>query len=517
MRPFDVVIVGAGMAGSLLARQLRRTDPSMSVALLEKASTPKRKVGESTVDVCGKYLTKRLGLSTYLYDRQLPKNGLRFFFDRADRSGSMEELSEIGSTGLLPLPSFQLDRARFEADLHTMNEESGIDVRTGVRVHAIALGEGEPHAIAIDGGETLRARWVVDATGRSSRLARQLDVRTPVDTVQRVAGWARFEGVADLDDFGSPAFRARVRDTSRVLSTNHFCYAGYWIWLIPLGEGITSVGVVADRGRVPEGAIRRDGLVPFLLEHRAMRELLGDARALDHGSLDGLAYGTTRTIDVDRRVALIGEAAAFTDPLYSPGGDFIALANDWVSDVIARESAGEPHVALQERASIYERLFLARHEATLLLHQDQYDVLGSFELFGSKWDFDLACYLNLWVEPYWRDEHLDLDQARVECAGRAQTLGVLSTFRHVFVDACATLRERGRYFERNVGHAVLDPAARFLFSDFGTEASRRRGLVRVREAMHLVLDELNDKLGRPRADVKVPFAELALGRRLVRY
>src|SRR5688572_9121503 len=108
---YDVAILGGGQAGSLLARQLRRDVPDASVLCVERRTERSFKVGESTVDVCGKYLTKRLGLSRYLYENHLPKNGLRFFFDREDKRGALSELSEIGSTGLIPFPAFQLDRA----------------------------------------------------------------------------------------------------------------------------------------------------------------------------------------------------------------------------------------------------------------------------------------------------------------------------------------------------------------------------------------------------------------------
>src|SRR5688572_1527827 len=98
---YDVAILGGGKAGNLLCRQLRREVPSAKVLVIEKSLERSFKVGESTVDVCGKYLTKRLGLSSYLYQHQLPKNGLRFFFDREDKSAALDELSEIGSSGLI--------------------------------------------------------------------------------------------------------------------------------------------------------------------------------------------------------------------------------------------------------------------------------------------------------------------------------------------------------------------------------------------------------------------------------
>src|SRR5690606_30686950 len=111
----------------------------------EKATTTSFKVGESTVELASNYLVRRLGLSRYLYEHQLPKNGLRFFFDTPERDGDLEALSEMGSVALAYLPAFQLDRSRIEADLLAMNAEAGVAVHHG-RVKGLALSEGEgPH------------------------------------------------------------------------------------------------------------------------------------------------------------------------------------------------------------------------------------------------------------------------------------------------------------------------------------------------------------------------------------
>jgi flavin-dependent dehydrogenase len=512
---FDVAIVGGGKAGSLLARQLRRESPSASVVVLEKATERSWKVGESTVDVAGKYLTKRLGLSSYLYQHQLPKNGLRFFFDREDRGGELPALSEIGSSALIPFPAFQIDRARFEEDLLAMNARGGVEVRLGVKVAALEL--GAPHTLRLerDGADAgqVRARWLIDASGRSSVLARQLGLRTE-SPLAHASAWGRFRGVADIDDHPSEPFRARVRHTPRMLSTIHFCYPGYWIWLIPLGREVTSVGVVMERGLFRDALRTEAGLLAFLREHAAVAELLARAEPLDVMSLGQLAYGARRFFDASARWALVGEAAAFVDPLYSPGGDFIALENDWVSDLVRRDLGGEREAELAERGRRYDRLLAQRLEASELLYDGLYGTLGGFELFSSKWDFDLACYLNLWLEPYLLDQHLDLGAVQRELDGRPATLGILRTFRETFRDAEARLRRDGRLFAGNLGGASLDPAARFVAADFGTAASQRRALPRVRDALQLVHDELAARLGRPRSAEPIPFARFTAGRSL---
>ncbi|HJL21841.1 MAG TPA: tryptophan 7-halogenase, partial [Polyangiaceae bacterium LLY-WYZ-15_(1-7)] len=81
MNEVDVAILGGGLAGNLLARQLRREVPGASVALFEKSEERRYKVGESTVEIATNYLVRKQGLSTYIYKEHLPKNGLRYFFD----------------------------------------------------------------------------------------------------------------------------------------------------------------------------------------------------------------------------------------------------------------------------------------------------------------------------------------------------------------------------------------------------------------------------------------------------
>ena len=78
---FDVAILGGGLAGNLLARQLRRTLPELRIGLFERSAATSYKVGEATVEIAANYLIRKLGLSSYLYEHQLPKNGLRYFFD----------------------------------------------------------------------------------------------------------------------------------------------------------------------------------------------------------------------------------------------------------------------------------------------------------------------------------------------------------------------------------------------------------------------------------------------------
>jgi flavin-dependent dehydrogenase len=170
----DVAVLGGGLAGNLIARQLRRRLPGLKVALFERSTERSYKVGESTVEIASHYLIKRQGLSRYLYEQHLPKNGIRYFFDTPERDAELEAMSELGTVNMPFHPTFQIDRARMEGDLLEWNGREGVDVRIGAEVSDVELGEGgAPHVLEVS-GERIRARWLVDATGsaRSGRASR---------------------------------------------------------------------------------------------------------------------------------------------------------------------------------------------------------------------------------------------------------------------------------------------------------------------------------------------------------
>ena len=436
---FDVAIIGSGLAGNLLARQLRRTVPHLTVGMFEKNTKTSFKVGESTVEIAGNYLLRKLGLSSYLYDHQLPKNGLRFFFDSEKKSSELPDMSEIGSISLPYHPSFQLDRARLEADLHCMNREDGVEVYLGAHVDSLDLcasdqGSGQHHFVVKMKSQRHqgRCRWIIDATGRSSLIARLKNLRVSEPGHDLGAVWGRFINVTDIDAIGPEHFQQRVRYTCRRLSTTHFCYPGYWIWFIPLGKGVTSIGVVTDRSASWTDRLRKqEGFLEFLKGHHAVWSLLSFAELLDIGSYGQLAYSTKQYFNGDRW-ALTGEAAAFTDPFYSPGSDFIALENDFITDLIRREEEGESADRRHTLANLYSAYMSFRYEASMRLYRNLYSVLGSYALMKLKWQLDFPLYYHMWLSPYMQDHHLQEEFLVEQVGEQGRILTALSNFSQLF-------------------------------------------------------------------------------------
>jgi flavin-dependent dehydrogenase len=493
----DVAILGGGMAGNLLARQLARRLPGRRIGVFEKKRAHTYNVGESMVEIASHYFVRRLGLSSYLYDRQYPKNGLRFFFDTPERDAKLHEMSEIGSASLPFHPAFQIDRSRLETDLIEMNLRDGVHVHLGTRVTDLELArDGRAHRFAVaddSGRREIECRWLVDASGRSRLLARREGLDVPERELTNAAVWGWFEGVTDVDSCGPASFRARVRHTARRLSTLHFMYRGYWIWFIPLKEGKTSIGVVCEKQHFDPRMRSRDGLLDFLRRHAAVRSLLENAKPIATQGYPQLAYGTRRFFSPERW-ALTGEAAAFPDPFYSPGSDFIALANDFIADLIARDLSGESEATLRDRSQRYDAFMRFRFEAAMRLYRHHYPFFGSFELCKLKWDLDIGCYYNLWTAQYMGDEHLNGRALRRQLRQRDAVLHALDNFTALFQKLDAHLLETGRYHRRNRGAYNDGQDCLGFMREVGLPRSEEAVLARTEQIFNQVRDRALDLL-----------------------
>lgn len=391
----DVVVMGGGLAGLTLALQLRQRFADLDVLVIERRRHPvpeaAHKVGESSVEIGAHYFGQVLGLSAHLNAAQLRKFGFRFFFSEGRRD--IDQITEVGTSRFLAVPSYQLDRGIFENFLAQEAQRRGIRFIDGLTVRHIDLADDEqPHRLDCEQlGETLAlsARWVVDACGRAGLLKRKLGLAQP-NAHDANAVWFRIKDRIDIDAWSDdPAWRARCDPPARWLSTNHLVGAGYWVWLIPLASGSHSVGIVADPRLHPLAAMNTfDKAMDWLQTYQPrLFDALDGKRALlqDFAYLRNFSYGCKQVFS-GQRWALTGEAGLFLDPLYSPGSDFIAISNTYITELIALDRAHKP---LGAHAQIFDQLYHSFYESTLALYTDQYPLLGDPEVLPVKviWDY----------------------------------------------------------------------------------------------------------------------------------
>ncbi len=401
---YDLTILGGGLAGLSLALHCHQEVPNIRIAVLEKNRHPAPeaafKVGESTVEVATHYFQNVLGLREHLQQEQLPKLGLRFFFAAGDNR-AIENRLELGGSEFPPTPSFQLDRGRFENFLAERCKSLGIDFVDGANVKHVDLQGGRKHHHVryqrADVDHQIESRWVADCSGRAAILKRKLGLEKEI-THRANAAWFRVGAEIRIDDWSSdPAWKENYdRDQNpRWLSTNHLMGKGYWVWLIPLSSGCTSVGIVADEdthslsdfNSLEKALAWLDKYEPQCAEKiRQHEDQVQDFLAIKRYSRE------TKQVFSANRWGVTGEAGFFLDPFYSPGSDFIGYGNTFMVDLIKRDFTGRGY---RMQARIYDFFYKRMHYGTAHIYQDQYQLFGNQQVMPIKILWDYMIYWSL--------------------------------------------------------------------------------------------------------------------------
>ena len=419
---FDVVILGGGLAGLLLSLQLKQQNAEIKILVLEKregkAPVAAFKVGESSVELGTHYLREVLDLKGYLDEKQLPKHGLRFFLS-PHLKNEIHKRVELGPKSFLPVPSHQLDRGVFENDLIDMTMDLGNEFLLGAKVENVDI-KDDVHSVSYSkNGETktVDARWVVDATGRASFMKRKLGFAEsyPHDVN---SAWFRIDHKIDVDEWSDDeVWHSHVEKGLRYLSTVHLMDTGYWVWIIPLVGGRTSIGIVADEKIHPFDSYNSlEKTLNWIEENEPQlaKELseLHD-KIMDFKVMKHFAYASKETYSTDRWT-VVGESGLFGDPFYSPGTDFIALANTFTGDLILRDLKGED---VFSRTKYYAQLIRALYDYWMPLYKDQYSLWGKTQIMVAKIYWDWAGYWAMNTLLYVNEGLTDMDLLRKISSG----------------------------------------------------------------------------------------------------
>ena len=406
----DVVILGAGLAGLTLARQLLLYSEKRILLLEKRTQIPpeSQKVGESNVQVQGYYLSRILDMEEHLLREHLMKYNLRFYWKTPGRANDCyEDISQCYIRNFSNIACYQLDRNRIEGELLRLNlENPRFTFRSGISNLDVVLSPSSaPHALRFSLGEQqvkLQAKWVVDTTGRAKFLARRLGL-TKSNSIRHGSVFFWVDGLLNIEKLTTLSHSQRLIHKNRKmlghlpvwLATNHFCGEGYWFWVIPL-QGKTSLGLVYDREKLPEDTFTSpEKVVEWVSrEFPLFAPYLPKGTIIDQGTIRDFSYDCRQTISSERW-ALAGEAGRFTDPLYSPGGDLISIYNTLITDAILTEDNN-----LAVKARLYEILMWALYEAYVPSYEMGYEILGDQECFAMKYAWELTIYFAFYVFPF---------------------------------------------------------------------------------------------------------------------
>lgn len=300
----DVLVVGGGPAGSTIASLLAQQQ--RHVVVLEKERFPRFHIGESLLPL-NLPLFERLGVAKEIERIGVYKPGAELVSDAHNAAGTFR----FSDNPYLSVGhSYQVRRAEFDRLLLDNSRRLGAEVREEVRVTDVVLEEGRrPRvtAVAKDGTRlNWSARFLVDATGRDTLLSGRLGLKRIDKRNNTAAVFGHFRNVP-----------RRPGDKAGMITV--YLFAHGWFWMIPLPDNMMSVGVVGTRAffRAKGGDIgalfaEAVAATPSLAAHMANAEPLGPLTACADYSYDSRSY-------VGESHILIGDAAAFIDPLFSSG------------------------------------------------------------------------------------------------------------------------------------------------------------------------------------------------------
>lgn len=300
----EVIVIGGGPAGSVLAAKLARA--SRRVTLFEKEHFPRFHIGESLLP-CSVPLFEELGVRPEL-DRAgfLRKYAAEF----VSADGSKRKRYAFAD-GMLPgsESAYEVERAEFDRVLLEHAARSGARVQQGVEVVAFRCDAREGVEVTVRDAagkqRTERAEILVDASGQQAFAAKKLGLRQMDAELKNFAVFSHFEGA--VRERG-----AREGDISIVLTP-----LGWW-WVIPLKGDRTSAGLVTSvralGGRKADQAFFEQQIAetPYLRQR-----FEGAARVMPVRSVSDYSY-VTRSLIADR-LLLVGDAGAFIDPVFSTG------------------------------------------------------------------------------------------------------------------------------------------------------------------------------------------------------
>jgi flavin-dependent dehydrogenase len=461
---FDVAIIGGALSGAATAILLLREKPDLRVVIIEKSERFTRRVGEATVEVSSYFLTRVIGLTKYLNETHLVKNGLRFWFYN-DRATGLEQCSEIGGRYLARVPSYLIDRASLDEEVLRRACALGAVLWRPASVQEVELLSGAEQKLTVSRHGSvfaIHARWVIDASGVAAFLARRNGWLRPLPAHPTTAVWSRWKGVKDFEDIQLarkfPEW-ARACYGVRGTATNHLMGDGWWAWWILLKGGDVSIGVTFDQRRVewPEEGSVGDRLKQFLLRHPVARELMSEAEWTEgdvHWRKNLPYHSSTLAGD---GFALVGDAAGFIDPFYSPGMDWITFTASAAADLVLAQQRGE---AMSAKVELQNRTFLRSYERWFeAIYRDKYDYLGDFELMRLAFLLDLGLYyFGVASQPYRRGAPALLEPL-FSTRPSVPFYHLMRAYNRRFAAMARDRRRRGTWGLRNDAH-------RFMFGGY---------------------------------------------------
>ena len=325
---YDVAIIGGGPAGSTAATLLSKA--GRRVIVLERDKFPRFHIGESLLPFSMQTFT-RLGLQEKLRAGFLEKFGGEIAEAGGEKAAKFYFKDGFGSR---TDRSYQVTRSKFDKMLLDHAAESGAEVREETLVENVDFDrDGAMLSLRKDArsripgraearlSENIRARYVVDASGRNSVIGNKFKLKKSYQHLQKLSLFAHYEGLEREE--GIDATLTRM---VRTLQS--------WFWVIPLENDRTSIGIVLEAADFKSSGLSAEEFFErAIAEQPLVRNRIGAGRRVSQVyTAADFSYRSERL--TGDRWLLAGDAAGFIDPVFSSGVFLAVLAGEQAADVL---------------------------------------------------------------------------------------------------------------------------------------------------------------------------------------
>ena len=333
---YDVIVIGGGPAGSTAATLIAQN--GQRVLLLERDTEPTFKIGESLIPAT--YWTfKRLGMLNRLRKSHFPQKYSVQFYSRTGKASAPFYFFETNPHE--SSVTWQVLRSEFDQMLLDNASDNGVDVLRGVGVRKVIFEGKKATGVVIQNRgnselstpdkdtETVYGTVIVDSTGQSSLIGRQLKLNSVEPNLKKASLFTHYEGGhrdSGIDEGATLILHTEEKDS--------------WFWSIPLPYNRTSVGVVGEldyllqNRRDSDGKLNAQKIFDEELDRcQPLKQRLEGAKQLfPIQTTKDFSYRASRI--AGEHWVLIGDAFGFLDPVYSTGLFLALQSGEMAADAI---------------------------------------------------------------------------------------------------------------------------------------------------------------------------------------